>query len=300
MEAVVVCVHHDLHAPLAVEALRRGKHVLVEKPLAMRLDDAQWMIQEADKAGRRLMVGYMWRYDPGAELAHDIYRRGLLGEANYATAGGEEGPRGWEAGALEHLISSDEALPKVEPRRPPWCEDPFANFAYEYLVDAGSHTIDLLRHFLGDPEKVCFTDVYSMPKGKENAKTVRILTVLQFPTATVFYNVAFLAQDITGMELRLHSDKGWLQVQFAPTLTRHVPAAVTSRDYDADIVQTHNLAPGWNFEQEHNHFVDAIINDNEPLTSAANCLQDVRICEAVIESWLQKKEIILKENDCAT
>jgi len=297
IQAVVVGVYHDLHPPIAVEALRRGKHVLVEKPLAMRLDDARWMIEEADKADRLLMVGYMWRYDPGAELAHNLYRQGTLGQANFATAGGEEGPRGWEAGALEHLITTDEPLPDIEPRRPDWCEDPFANFAYEYLVDAGSHTIDLLRHFLGDPEKVCFTDVYSMPKGAGGAKTVRVLTVIQFPGATVFYNVAFLTQDITGMGMRLKSDRGWIDVQFAPTLTRHVPAAVTSRNYDTGVVRTHTLAPGWSFEREHQHFVDAITNDRRPLTSAAECLQAVRTCEAIIEAWLQKKEIVLKEND---
>ena len=300
IEAVVIGVYHDLHAPIAVEALRRGKHVLVEKPLAMRLDDAEWMIDEAAKAQRRLMVGYMWRYDPGAELAHTLYRQGRFGQANYATAGGEEGPRGWEAGALDHLITSDERVPDIEVRRPGWCEDPFANFAYEYLVDAGSHTIDLLRHFLGEPERVCYTDVYRMPKGKDGAKTVRVLTVLQFPGATVFYNVAFLTQDITGMGMRLHSDKGWLDVQFAPTLTRHVPAAVTSREYDTGIIQTHNLAPGWSFEREHEHFVDAITSDQEPLTSAANCLGVVRTCEAIIESWLQKTEITLKGTDHAT
>jgi len=57
VDAVVVCAPNALHAPLAVEALRQGKHVLVEYPLCVSLDEKAALEAEARRAGRVLMTG---------------------------------------------------------------------------------------------------------------------------------------------------------------------------------------------------------------------------------------------------
>lgn len=63
VDAVSLCLPHHLHGPVAVEAARAGKHVLVEKPLAATLDQADAMIAAADRAGVVLMVAENVRYD---------------------------------------------------------------------------------------------------------------------------------------------------------------------------------------------------------------------------------------------
>jgi predicted dehydrogenase len=203
IEAVIIALYHDDHPELAIEALRRGKHVLVEKPMAMKSVDAIRMVKEAKQSNRHLMVGYMWRYDRGTESSLQKLQSGSLGEVNFALAGGEEGIHGWEAGALRHIFHSDEKILKPIIRRPVWCNEPFVNFAYEFLMDCGSHTIDLLRMFLGEPKEICYTDVYRMDKTRDAFHPLRILSVLKFEKSTVYYNIAYLDYDITGMSIKM-------------------------------------------------------------------------------------------------
>ncbi len=70
LDAVVVATSGD-HAPIAIEAAHSGKHVFVEKPMALSSADGERMVEAARQAGVRLMVGTMKRYDPAYErLAH--------------------------------------------------------------------------------------------------------------------------------------------------------------------------------------------------------------------------------------
>lgn len=63
-DAIDICTPHHLHAAQTVQALRQGKHVLVEKPLATTKEDAHAMLQAAEETGRHLMVGFVLRYHP--------------------------------------------------------------------------------------------------------------------------------------------------------------------------------------------------------------------------------------------
>ena len=63
IEAVYVATPHELHAPHACLALSRGKHVLVEKPMALTLEECRAMIEAARTAGRKLIVGHSHSFD---------------------------------------------------------------------------------------------------------------------------------------------------------------------------------------------------------------------------------------------
>src|SRR5205807_3715033 len=61
-DAVIVCIPNHLHAPVTLAALESGKHVLVEKPMALTLADAEAMVAAAERAGRVLMCGLSLRF----------------------------------------------------------------------------------------------------------------------------------------------------------------------------------------------------------------------------------------------
>lgn len=84
LEAVYLAVPHDLHLPLAQEALERGLPVLCEKPLARTLDEGRQMVSLAAKSGGKLGVNYQYRYDSGCFALAEAARRGELGELFYA------------------------------------------------------------------------------------------------------------------------------------------------------------------------------------------------------------------------
>lgn len=83
VDAVVVATPSTRHAEMAVRALEAGKHVLVEKPLALSVADAERVIEAADRAGRVLMVGHIMEYHPGMEKMKELMEGGDLGEPQY-------------------------------------------------------------------------------------------------------------------------------------------------------------------------------------------------------------------------
>ena len=85
VDAVLLCVPHHLHAPLAVDAARAGKHVVVEKPPANDLAAAAAMVAAATEAGVTLSVCFPHRYEPKALVAQRLIRDGALGELEGAT-----------------------------------------------------------------------------------------------------------------------------------------------------------------------------------------------------------------------
>jgi predicted dehydrogenase len=79
VEAVVVAVPHHLHAAIAVQAAQAGKHVIVEKPLATTLEDADAMIAACRQARVALSVLFSFRYEPYVLRARELVRAGALG-----------------------------------------------------------------------------------------------------------------------------------------------------------------------------------------------------------------------------
>jgi predicted dehydrogenase len=80
VEAVLLSTPHYLHRPMAVQAAERGKHVLVEKPMANNLAEAEEMITACEKAGVLLTVNYSFRYLDRIREARRLIEAGLLGE----------------------------------------------------------------------------------------------------------------------------------------------------------------------------------------------------------------------------
>ncbi|CAN5730418.1 Gfo/Idh/MocA family oxidoreductase [soil metagenome] len=74
IEAVILAVPDRLHLPIGTQALRAGKHVLVEKPIAGTVAEAEQLAGVAAETGRHLQVGAMKRYDPGVQYAAEAVR----------------------------------------------------------------------------------------------------------------------------------------------------------------------------------------------------------------------------------
>jgi len=80
VEAVLLSTPHHLHRPMAIEAASRGKHVLVEKPVANNLDEARQMWDACQRAGVQMTVNYSFRYLPRIQKAKQLVDAGALGD----------------------------------------------------------------------------------------------------------------------------------------------------------------------------------------------------------------------------
>lgn len=145
VEAVIVAVPDRLHLPLAAQALRAGKHVLVEKPLAGTVADAQELADLATETGLQLQVGAMKRYDPGVQFAADAVRdrigRVLSATIWYRVMSALRPPT--EATLFPALIVDEDVRAS---------EATFKADRTSYLLTThGAHVLDGMRFLLGDP-----------------------------------------------------------------------------------------------------------------------------------------------------
>ncbi len=125
VRAVVIATGSDMHAPLTVAAAERGKDILCEKPLALSVADARAAAAAADRAGVRLQIGFMRRYDPAYRAAYEAIERGEIGRP-----------------VLFAAISRD-----VQPPPRGYFASPGAGGLF---IDSGIHDFDLARWLMRD------------------------------------------------------------------------------------------------------------------------------------------------------
>jgi predicted dehydrogenase len=79
VDAVYIALPNSMHAEYTIRAAKAGKHVLCEKPVATRVDDARAMIQACEAAGKKLMIAYRCQFEPTNLRAVQLFREGKLG-----------------------------------------------------------------------------------------------------------------------------------------------------------------------------------------------------------------------------
>ena len=162
IEAIAVSADFMVQGQIARDALLAGKHVFMEKPMAVSLAQADAILDAARQTGKRLMVGYMKRYDAGNELVKariDEFRTsGELGPITYARNHGFCG--NWTAGIDVPMDTTDEPLARVAPAGPEWLPPRYIMQYLGYLQQY-THNVNLLRWFLdaGDDVRVRAVDL---------------------------------------------------------------------------------------------------------------------------------------------
>lgn len=184
VDVVYIATEVDRHAALTIAAAEAGKHVLVEKPMALDVAECQAMIDAAARNGVHLAVAYYARFFDKAVAMKRVIEAGALGQvvrANVRVIGyylpAPTDPKFWRV---------------------------TARGGGNQLADVGSHRLDMLTYFLGRPVRVCgFADRLTMPYDAADTET----TLVQFERgahATVLANanvVRGLPSPATSMEL---------------------------------------------------------------------------------------------------
>src|SRR3990172_8942589 len=134
LDIVNICIPNHLHGKVAIEAMKHGIHILVEKPLAPSVREAEEMVKASLDNGVKLCEAKQWRYIPALRKAHGWYRDGRLGKLVRVTAQ-------WH---------SDIPLTWSHAQ---WYYDP-AKSGGGIVSDIGIHMIDLLLLFGGPVSRV--------------------------------------------------------------------------------------------------------------------------------------------------
>lgn len=152
VEAVYVCTPHHLHREHASLAFRAGKHVLVEKPMAGTLEDAEAMIAEAEASGVTFMVAENFRFLPPVQEARRLIAQGRVGQVRLIqlyeqypfTPGGWRSRRALNGGGV--------------------------------LIDGGIHKLSAVAFLAGQPTEVYAREVPPGHAGLEAEDGVIVIT----------------------------------------------------------------------------------------------------------------------------
>jgi len=134
-DVAVIVTPHPLHPSMTIDCLRAGCHVLVEKPMAVDVAEADQMITEAEKSGRILAINFQQRFRPIIERARALVAEGAIGPL-VRTLSIEP----WFRTAYYYRTATWRATWKGE--------------GGGVLLNQAPHTLDILCHLAGMPSKV--------------------------------------------------------------------------------------------------------------------------------------------------
>jgi predicted dehydrogenase len=267
VDAVSIATPEQQHMEPAVAAAEAGKHVLVEKPLAHNIDDANAIVDAAKRYGVKLMVGYLLRFDP-----------------RYA-----EGKRRIDSGAIGEAAS----LWAMRASRAGWRTSSWSHPIFYNAI----HDLDLINWYVGDDvyrvyaeslskllrDKAVPDSIFALMKFKGGA--IASLEVNWCRPASWQYQVeshlhvsgtkGVLYVDIYDQGLNIFSEDGHI----CPD-TVHWPVV-------------NNRVVG-NLREEINHFLECIIFDREPLVTGLDGIKSLRVALAIIDSLKTESIVAVK------
>jgi len=283
LDAVSVATPNFLHTAISIAALKAGKDVLCEKPLATNSKEAREIIKVKNKTGRKLAVHFNNRFRPEVQFLKNYLEEGNLGKIYYARTvwnRRDGAPRGGKTWFTNREKSGGGPL-----------------------VDLGVHRIDLALWLLGYPKVVSVSGLVNYELGRKIAKEQR-----------VHYDVEDFATALIKLEgdIALQVECSWI------SFTQKKEDMFTQILGTSGGVEDRNLLEGYGYEVKifhqvqgtrvesspkefppaetaPEHFVNCILNDKEPMHRAEEALVVNEIMDAIYLSSKKKKEVTLEE-----
>ncbi len=264
VDAVVVATPSETHAELALKALSAGKHVFVEKPLALKVRDAEEMLKAAEKNKKILMVGHLLLYHPAVEKIRSYVENGELGDLLYLYSTRVNlGQVRAEENALWSLTAHDISVAIYLTGRMPV---EVSTTGKCYIRD---YVQDVVFVSMGFGEKL----MAHIHASWLDPHKIRQFTVVGTKKMVVF-------DDVEATEKIRVYDKG---VDWSKNCGSY-DAFLTVRQGDIYIPKVEMVEP---LKVECKHFVDCIKDGKKPLTDGENGLKVLKVLAAAQESLEQ-------------
>lgn len=291
VDAVVICVPNKFHAPLSIDAMKAGKDVLVEKPMAMSAAECRRMIDAAAKNKRILQVAFRQRFTSVARTARQFIEAGRLGQiyhakTNYYRRRGVPGLGGW---------FTTKSLSGGGP-----------------LIDLGVHIIDLALYLMNSPRPLrvsgkvyakfgcrmkdyLYEGMWAGPPRLEGVCDVEdsahALVRLEGGT-TLEINATWAGnfpensvQNLIGF----FGDKGGMAFQLGG---KELRIATEDNGHNVDI--TPLLRPSADLEEQMRHFVANVQNRTQPGPDGQAGRMVQAVIDAIYESSAKDREVEVK------
>jgi xylose dehydrogenase (NAD/NADP) len=249
VDAVYIALPNALHVEWAVRALEAGKHVLSEKPLTRDPREAERAFDTAERAGRILMEGFMYRHHPQTKRLVQLVRDGELGELR--------------------LVRSHFSFTLDRPRDVRWDRE----LGGGSLLDLGCYCTNLMRTLAGEPERV-YAEQITAPSGVD----VRFAATLRFADGALgHFDCAFDLPRRIGFEA-VGSDGSATMLQ--PFAEDEVTLEVRRGD---ELVSSETETAN-RYGLEVDNFARAIAGEEPPLLDRRDSVAQARALDALLRS----------------
>lgn len=158
VNAVSICTPNSTHAEYTIRLLEGGKNVLVEKPMALDLDETRAMMEAKERSGKILMLGHNQRLVKAHIKAKELLKEGAIGDLLFYQLNFKHaGPETWSAdpGAATWFFRKDKA-----------------NFGV--MGDLGAHKIDLIRYLTDSEVKSVFANMMTLDKKYPDGEPIEL------------------------------------------------------------------------------------------------------------------------------
>lgn len=275
IDAVCIVIPDPLHKEYVIKALKAGKHVLCEKPMALKYKECGEMVRAADESGKFLMVGQVCRFTPSFIKAKEIVDSGEIGELFF----------------IESEYAHDYAHVQT-----PWRYDP--ENPRHGMIGGGCHAVDLMRWIAGDPVEVF---AYSNKKVMKDCPTDdSIIAVMQFPNDVIGKVFCSTAVKRSGtLRTVIYGTKGTIIVDNSSkyiTLFREEIEG-EKQGYGVDCEGMELKIPvtlnSHNIKDEIKQFTDCILKNTPPSVSGREGAKTVSICESIVKSADEHRPVVV-------
>jgi predicted dehydrogenase len=254
IDAVIIATPNYTHREYSVAALRAGKHVFCEKPMALKLEDCDSMIAAAERAGLALMIGHVMRFYPGCSSAKRAIADGEIGRPIAC----DVFRTGWvEVGSWAQSWRHSKEL----------CDNS--------LFESTIHEIDLMRWFMGDVESVQgYGSNFLHPELDYDDCTIASLRFKSGALGTLASGYAFRLGD---HRMRVNGAMGAAHIDFDAStvsiVTKEKPKRTAPLMSDVDP-----------YAAELGHFMDCLSHGKRPFTGGLEGRGAVEIATAINRS----------------
>lgn len=282
LDAVVAIMGYALHPPIVRDILNAGRHVMTEKPICLRLDNARQMAALADEKGLIYMVGYMKRSLPASVAAVEqigLWKQsGAAGNMNYLRA--SMPPGDWTLGMQWGLNAGDAppAYEGVAAEVPPEWMGEAMGAKYNAFVNYFIHQVNLVRCLLGEDYEVVHADkAEAILVGRSQSGVTVVLEMKPRGLKRSWEEYYMVSFDNGKIDLSVpapmaQQDGGELRIYWG------------GDDRTPPRWEQPVMPPVWSMLAQARHFVDCVRDRKAVRSPASDAVKDLEVAEQYIRA----------------
>jgi predicted dehydrogenase len=290
VDAVAVSAGYAEQGDIAADLLRAGKHVFMEKPMAVSQRQAERILNAARDGRSRLMLAYMKRYDSGnvlmAEIAASWRGDGSAGDILLARNHGFCG--NWLVGLdVNQMIRTDEPLEPWTPKDqlPEWLPVKFQKQYINYLQQY-THNINLLRYLVGADQR----EHIGVEQVVFNSDGFTGIVILRLAGVRCLIESASSKFHAWDENTQVYFQGGWLKGESPPFFARSATTRLEVYSSTPHPEFRYPIAPNphsWPYRAEASHFIEQLLSGMPFRSSGEDTLLDVILNEQIYQVHLR-------------